>query len=386
MQWADRFDVRKLAQLPSPCYIIDEAAIEENCRILDGVQKRTGCKILLAVKGFAVPSLFPIISKHLSGTCASGLYEARLGREKFGKELHVFAPAYDDQEFLELLKISDHMVFNSLTQWQRLRPLVMESKRKISCGIRINPEYSEVAVGLWNPCARYSRLGVKAEDLKSIPQGIEGLHFHAMCGQGSDTLERLLAVVEKKFGKHLSEVKWVNFGGGHFVTAPGYDIDRLCRLVERFQREHGVEVYMEPGEAVVLNAGILLTTVLDIVHNEIDIAILDTSAWAHIPEILTSPYRPNVIGGFGPNESSYKCRLASRSCLSGDVIGDYSFPEPLRRGSRIMFSDMASYAVVSNNIFNGIPLPAIATLSQSDSVRLVRQSSYEDYRSRLSGS
>jgi len=388
MRRESRFEGLSLARVPSPCYVIDELAIEENCQILDKVQKRTGCKILLALKGFSVFSLFPLIRKYLHGTCASGLFEARLGKEKFGKEVHVFAPAYDDREFAQLLKISDHIVFNSLSQWERLRPLVGKSRRKISCGIRINPEYSEITTGLWNPCARYSRFGVKASDFHNIPEGIEGLHFHALCGQNSDTLERVLAVIEKKFGKYLSQAKWVNFGGGHHITRPDYDIDRLCRIITDFRGKYGVDVYMEPGEAIGLNSGILLARVLDIVRNEVEIAILDVSAWAHIPDILTAPltapYKPDIIGGGKPSQLKNTYRLASRSCMSGDILGDYSFPQPLHRGSNIMFSDMVTYAVVSNNVFNGMPLPSIAILTKSNKIRIVRQFGYEDYEARLS--
>ena len=384
MRRESRFEGLSLARVPSPCYVIDELAIEENCQILDKVQKRTGCKILLALKGFSVFSLFPLIRKYLHGTCASGLFEARLGKEKFGKEVHVFAPAYDDREFAQLLKISDHIVFNSLSQWERLRPLVEKSRRKISCGIRINPEYSEITTGLWNPCARYSRFGVKAHDFRSVPEGIEGLHFHALCQQNSDTLERLLAVIEKKFGNYLSKVQWVNFGGGHHITRPDYDIERLCRIITAFRRKYGVDVYMEPGEAVGLNAGILLARVLDIVRNEVEIAILDISAWAHIPDILAASYRPDIIGGGEPGERRYTYRLASRSCMSGDIIGDYSFSRPLHRGSSIMFSDMAKYAVVSNNVFNGMPLPSIAILTKFNRIRTIRRFGYEDYEGRLS--
>lgn len=384
MQRTSRFEEHLLAHVPSPCYVIDERAIEENCQVLDRVQKETGCKILLAIKGFAVFSLFPTIRKYLHGTSASGLYEARLGKEEFGKEVHVFAPSYDDHEFSQLLQISDHMVFNSVAQWERLRPIVQKNPRKISCGIRINPEYSEVKTGMWDPCARYTRFGVKADDLKSLPEGIEGIHFHAMNQQNSDALERLIAVIEKKFGNHLSRVKWVNFGGGQLITSPSYDVERLCRVITDFRKKHGVDVYMEPGEAVALDAGILLSTVLDIVHNEMDVAILDVSAWAHMQDILTVSYRPEIIGGYAPSQSRHTYRLASRTCLSGDIIGDYSFPEPLHRGSRIMFSDNASYSVVSNNVFNGLPLPGIAILTGSNEVRIARKSSYDDYESRLS--
>ena len=384
MQQPDRFERISLDNVPSPCYIIDELALEKNCKILGEVQKRTGCKILLALKGFSVFSMFPMIRKYLHGTCASGLYEARLGKEKFGKEVHVFAPAYDDREFSQLLKISDHIVFNSIGQWERLRPLVEKSRRKISCGIRVNPEYSEIKLDIWNACARYGRFGVKASDFHSVPEGIEGLHFHALCEQNSDTLERVLAVIEKKFGNHLSKVKWVNFGGGHHITRPDYDIDRLCRIITDFRRKYNVDVYMEPGEAVGLNGGIFLARVLDIVRNEVEIAILDTSAWAHIPDILAASFRPDIIGGGKPGELKHIYRLASRSCMSGDIIGDYSFSRRLHRGSNIMFSDMAKYSVVSNNIFNGIPLPSIAVLTKSNKIRILRKSGYEDYVERLS--
>ena len=384
MERESRFPETMLAQGPSPCYIIDEQAIEENCRILDRVQKTTGCKILMALKGFTVPDLFPLIAEYLQGTCASGLYEARLGKERFRKEIHVFAPAYDDNEFRGLLDMADHIVFNSVAQWERLRPLVEGNPRKISCGIRINPEYSEIEIGLWDPCARFSRFGVRADDLESVPDGIEGLHFHALCQQNSDSLEKLLRVVEMKFGRHLSKVKWVNFGGGQLITAPDYDVDRLCGIISDFRAEHGVDVYMEPGEAVALNAGVLMATVLDIVHNEMDIAILDISAWAHVQDVLMSSYKLEAVGGDEPGKLEHTYRLASRSCLSGDILGDLSFDKPLQRGSKVMFSDLASYSVVSNNMFNGIPLPAIAILTKSGEIRVIRKPSYEDFVSRLS--
>lgn len=384
MQRTSGYEEGALARVPSPCYVIDEQAIERNCQILGNVQELTGCKILMALKGFTIPDLFPLIGRYLHGTCASGLYEARLGKERFGKEVHVFSPAYDDHEFEEILKISDHIVFNSIPQWERLLPLVEKNPRKISCGIRINPEYSEIPIGLWDPCARCSRFGVKADDLKGIPEGIEGLHFHALCQQNSDSLEKLVNVVEEKFGHHLSQVEWVNFGGGQLVTAPDYDIDRLYRVISDFREEHGVDVYMEPGEAVALNAGVLLATVLDIVRNEMDIAILDISAWAHVQDVLIASYKLEAIGGEEPGRLEHTYRLASRSCLSGDILGDFSFEKPLHRGSRVMFRDLASYSVVSNNMFNGIPLPAIAVITKSNEVRIVRRSRYEDYESRLS--
>ena len=370
--------------VPSPSYIVDEVALEHNLQILDRVQKQTGCKILLALKGFAMFSTFPLVRQYLAGICASGLFEARLGREEFGKEVHVFAPAYGESEFKLILPLADHIVFNSVAQWNLFRPLVQKAKRAVSCGIRINPEYSEIDVPLYNPCARYSRFGVKAGDFTRVPEGIEGLHFHTMCEQNSDVLERTLAVVEKRFGKILSQVKWVNFGGGHHITREDYDVERLCRLITAFKKKYGVDVYLEPGEGVALNAGILVSTVLDFVHNEMDIAILDTSAEAHMPDVLAMPYRPDVIGAGKPNELKYTYRLAGSTCLAGDVIGDYSFPVPLQRGSKLTFLDMAHYSMVKNTTFNGIPLPAIGIYTKDNQLKITRKFGYEDYKNRLS--
>ncbi len=368
----------------SPSYIVDEVALEYNLQILDSVQKKTGCKILLALKGFAMFSTFPQVRQYLTGVCASGLYEARLGREEFGKEVHVFAPAYGKDEFKQLLPIADHIVFNSFAQWDQFRPLVQKAKKKVSCGIRINPEYSEIEVQLYNPCAKYSRFGVKAEDFKQVPEGIEGIHFHTMCEQNSDVLERTLVVIEKKFGKFLSQVKWVNFGGGHHITRKDYDVERLCHLIVAFKKKYSTEVYIEPGEAVALNAGILVATVLDFVHNDMDIAILDTSAEAHMPDVLAMPYRPEILGAGKPNEFKHTYRLAGTTCLAGDVIGDYSFPAPLQRGSKLAFLDMAHYSMVKNTTFNGIPLPAIGIYTKDNQVKIVRKFEYEDYKNRLS--
>jgi carboxynorspermidine decarboxylase len=370
--------------VPSPAYIVDEVALEHNLRILDRVQKQAECKILLALKGFAMFSTFPLVRQYLAGVCASGLYEARLGREEFGREVHVFAPAYGMDEFKQLLPIGDHIVFNSFAQWDQFRPLVQKAKNKVSCGIRINPEYSEIEVQLYNPCAKYSRFGIKAEDFKEVPEGIEGLHFHTMCEQNSDVLERTLAVIEKKFGKFLSQVKWVNFGGGHHITRKDYDVERLCRLINAFKNKYGTEVYLEPGEAVALNAGILVATVLDFVHNEMDVAILDTSAEAHMPDVLAMPYRPEILGAGKPNEYKHTYRLAGTTCLAGDVIGDYSFSAPLHRGSKLAFLDMAHYSMVKNTTFNGIPLPAIGIYTKDNQIKLVREFKYEDYKNRLS--
>lgn len=375
-----------LDRVPTPCYVVDEDALEANLKTLASVQDRTGCKILLALKGFAMFSLFPLVRKYLCGTAASSLHEAQLGFEEFGGEVHVYAPAYRDDEFPKYLAYADHVVFNSFSQWRRFRPIIEESRPPVSCGIRINPEHSEVKVRLYDPCAPCSRLGVTARsfDGQSL-EGISGLHFHTLCELNADSLERTLDAVEKKFGRYLGGMQWVNFGGGHHITRTDYDIERLCRLINNVRRRHDLQVYLEPSEAIALKAGILAASVLDIVHNEIDIAILDTSAAAHMPDVLDMPYRPEIIGAGEPGRYPHTYRLGGLTCLAGDVIGDYSFPEPLHVGSRIAFLDMAHYTMVKNNTFNGLRLPSIAIHKPSTGdFRIVRAFDYEDYKSRLS--
>lgn len=373
-------------EVRTPIYILDLGRIEENLHVIDLVIRRTGCRVLLALKGFASWSTFPLISKYLCGVAASSVNEARLGREMFGGEVHVYAPAYSDEDIGELINLADHLVFNSFSQLYRFRERILAAGRSISLGLRINPEYSEISVQLYNPCRARSRLGVRAIELQGKDlSGIEGLHFHALCEQNADTLERVLQHVELKFGPYLHGLKWVNFGGGHHISRPDYDLDRLCRLIERFQRTYKVVVYLEPGEAVVLNAGILVASVLDIVENEVPIAILDTSATAHMPDVLEMPYRPEVRGAGLPGEKPYTYLLAGLTCLAGDEIGYYSFDRPLRVGDRIIFEDMAHYTIVKNTMFNGVRLPSIGLYDPlARSVRIVRQFGYEDYKSRLS--
>lgn len=372
--------------IPTPCYVCDEAALEKNARLLAGVQERTGAKILLALKGFAMFSLFPLLRSYLSGTCASSPDEARLGYEEFGKEVHTYAPAYSDHDFPKVVEYSDHIVFNSFSQWQRFRPVIIRSGKKVCCGIRINPEYSEVRVARYNPCVPSSRLGIihkyfVDEDLT----GISGLHLHTHCEQNSDVLKRTMQVVEKKFGSFLRQMKWINLGGGHHITRAGYDVDTLCEVITGLKERYDVEVYLEPGEAVALNAGVLVASVLDIVRNEMDIAILDTSATAHMPDVLEMPYRPEIVGSGKPGDYPYTYRLGGMTCLAGDVIGDYSFPTPLQVGTRLVFQDMVHYTMVKNTTFNGVRLPSIGILSKdSGQVRIVRTFSYVDYKNRLS--
>lgn len=371
--------------VPTPCYVVDEAALEKNLQILDSVQKRTGCRILMALKGFAMFSVFPIIRRTLHGVAASSLDEARLGFEEFGKEVHLFAPAFRDSEFAELCRYSDHLVFNSFAQWERFRDRVNAAGRPIRCGIRVNPEHSEVKVPIYDPCGAHSRLGVTLANFRGDQlDGISGLHFHNLCELNADSLQRTLEAFERKFGGYLKGMEWVNFGGGHHITRPDYDVDLLCRLIVEFRERHPLEVYLEPGEAIALNTGVLVATVLDIVENEMEIAILDTSAAAHMPDVLEMPYRPGIVGAGEPGEYAYTYRLGGMTCLAGDVIGDYSFPEPLRPGSRLVFLDMAHYTMVKNNTFNGVRLPSIAVLKSDGEVRVVRTFHYEDYRNRLS--
>jgi len=375
-----------LTQIHTPCYIVDRGAMERNLTVLSEVQRRTGCRILLALKGFAMFSLFPQIRRHLKGASASSPHEARLAREEFDGEVHVYAPAYSRADLEVILGQADHLVFNSFHQWRTFREMVQQAERPISCGIRVNPEYSEVKTDLYNPCGRHSRLGVVAPEFRPNDlEGIEGLHFHALCEQNSDALAHTLTALEEKFGPWLGRMKWLNFGGGHHISRPDYDVDLLCRLVSDWMQRYGVMVYLEPGEAIALNTGILVTRVLDLVKNNMDIAILDTSAAAHMPDVLEMPYRPQVVGGGKPGEHPHTYRLGGLTCLAGDVIGDYSFPEPLTIGQPLIFLDMAHYTMVKNTTFNGVQLPDIAIHDpENGAITVVRRFGYEDYRDRLS--
>ncbi|WP_411676011.1 carboxynorspermidine decarboxylase [Caproicibacter sp.] len=370
---------------PTPCYVVDEQLLTQNLRILDSVRKETGCRILLAQKAFSMFSVYPLIGKYLDGAASSSLFEARLAREEMGKEVHIYAPAYRDDEFGEILKYSDHIVFNSFSQWEKYRAAVRECPRKISCGIRVNPEYSEIETGIYDPCGEFSRLGVTLSNFRPEElDGVEGLHLHTLCEQGAETLDRTLRVFEEKFGRFLSAMKWVNFGGGHHITKPGYNLALLKDCIRRVRDKYGVQVYLEPGEAIALNTGFLISTVLDVTENGMGIAILDTSAACHMPDVLEMPYRPEIVGAGRPGELPFTYRLGGPTCLAGDVIGDYSFREPLKPGDRLVFCDMAIYSMVKNNTFNGIGLPAILLYGESEGFRMVRQFGYEDFKTRLS--
>jgi carboxynorspermidine decarboxylase len=371
--------------IPTPCYVCDEAALESNLKILDSVQQRTGCRILLALKGFAMYSLFPLIRRYLYGVSASSLDEARLGAEAFGKEVHLCAPAYRDAEFSDLLGYCSHVIFNSTSQWDRFKPKALGSGNRVHCGLRINPEHSEVSPPVYDPCQPFSRLGITRENFPEQGlEGITGLHFHSLCERNADALERTLNAIEKNFGEIIPSMTWINLGGGHHITSADYNIELLCRLIRDINRRYSVDIYLEPGEAVALNAGVLVASVLDIIRNRMDIAIMDTSAAAHMPDVLEMPYRPEIKGAGKPGEFPYTYRLGGMTCLAGDILGDYSFPEKLEVGTKLIFQDMAHYTMVKNNTFNGVRLPSIAIRDNTGQVRLVREFGYEDYRSRLS--
>lgn len=372
------------SQLSTPCYVVDERLIRKNLEKLNEVQKRTGAKVLLATKAFSMYRLFPLIGQYLSGVTSSSLHEARLGYEEMGKEVHIYAAAYRESDFEEIMKYSQHIVFNSFKQWKKFRSQVAAYPKKISCGLRINPEYAEVETELYNPCAPNSRMGITLDHFEPDElEGIEGLHFHAMCEQNADTLERILKVVEQKFGPYMHQMKWINFGGGHHITRADYDMEKLIQCIHHIQETYQVQVYLEPGEAVALNAGYLVTTVLETLKNGMDLAILDTSATCHMPDVLEMPYRPPLIGGGKPGEKAYTYRLGSATCLSGDIIGDYSFDHALEEGERLVFGDMAIYTMVKNNTFNGINLPDIVLYREDGTFEVVKRFGYEDFKSRL---
>lgn len=386
--WTERFSRLATSRLPSPCFVVDEVSVEENLQILNRVQKESGAKVLLALKAFSMWSLGQLVAKYLSGTCASGLHEALLGREHFGGEVHTYSAAYTEQDLREILKISDHVIFNSPTQWRKFRPLCEEAAkaRKIDFGLRVNPQHSEGATPLYDPSAPFSRLGTPRDAIQPGDlDGLSGLHFHTLCEQDFPPLERTIAAFEEKFGALMKGMKWMNFGGGHHVTRPGYQVEDLIRTLKDFAQRYKVQVYIEPGEAIAWKAGVLVAEVLDTLHNGMPIAILDTSATCHMPDTLETPYRAQIIGAGEPGEKPHTYRLGGQSCLAGDVIGDYSFAKPLAIGQRLVFEDMAYYTMVKTTTFNGVRLPSIAIWnSSSGSIRVVRDFGYEDFKGRLS--
>ncbi|HEM5424148.1 TPA: carboxynorspermidine decarboxylase [Streptococcus suis] len=374
----------RIDQVPTPAYVIDEAKLVNNLEILKFVQDRTGCKVLLAQKAFSMYATYPLISQYLAGTTASGLYEARLGHEEFGGEVHVFAPAFKDADLEEILEIADHIVFNSERQ---LRKHVDKCRAAgVSVGLRINPECSTQGEhALYDPCATGSRFGIRinqfSEDLLDL---VDGLHFHTLCEQNSDDLKTTLDAVEDKFGPYLHRIKWLNMGGGHHVTREDYDLDLLISSIQHMQEIYGLEVYIEPGEAIALNTGYLVTEVLDIVENGIETLVLDASATCHMPDVLEMPYRPPLRHGFEAGEKAYTYRLSSNTCLTGDLIGDYSFEKPVEIGDKLYFEDMAIYSFVKNNTFNGIGLPSLVLMDQTGDCQIIKSFGYEDFKGRLS--
>jgi len=378
------FDI-DISSLPTPSYIVDERLLIKNLEKLKSIIDKTGCRILLAQKGFSMFYFYPLIKKYLNGTTASSLYEARLGFEEMGNETHIFNPSYREDEIDEILSMVDHIVFNSFNQWSKYKNIVKSHERDISCGLRVNPEYSSVETEIYNPTGKFSRFGVTKVNFKEDElDGIDGLHFHALCEQNSDALEATLVAFEEKFGQYLHGMKWVNFGGGHHITRDDYDVEKLINCINHIKNKYNVEVYLEPGEAVALNTGFLVTEVLDTIYNEMDILLVDTSAACHMPDVIEMPYRPFIINSGIPNEKAYTYKLGGPTCLAGDIIGDYSFDNPINIGDKLIFTDMAHYSMVKNNTFNGINLPSIAVYTEKDGVKVIRSFKYEDFRNRLS--
>jgi carboxynorspermidine decarboxylase len=371
--------------LPSPCFVLDEARLKRNLEVFDFVQRESGAKIILAFKGFSMWSAFDTVRQVLPGATASSLWEAQLAKQEFQREVHVYCVAYSHDEFPKMLEVADHLSFNSFSQWQRFKPVVQATSRHVSVGLRINPEYSEVGTDLYNPSMPFSRLGVtRAEFKPELLDGIEGLHFHTLCENNSDVLERVLERFEESFGEFLPRMKWVNFGGGHLMTRADYDIERLVRVIKRFRERWGVDVILEPGSAVAWQTGWLVSSVLDVTKNQKNIGLLDISVSAHMPDCLEMPYRPNVLGAGLPGELGYDYVLGGTTCLSGDVAGEYSFAQPLEIGQRVVFDDMIHYTMVKTTTFNGVKHPGIGILRENGSFELKREFHYEDFKGRLS--
>lgn len=371
------------SQVPSPCYVLEESRLIRNLQILQRVEQEAEVKIICALKGFSMWSTFPLVGKYLAGATASSLNEAKLAKNEMGKEVHVFAPVYGSEEIEEILRLADHITFNSFSQWKRYKSQTLAAH--VSPGIRVNPEFSTVETDLYNPCGRFSRLGVTQKEFRPEElDGIEGLHFHALCEQNADALEAVLQNFEARFGQWIPQMKWVNFGGGHHITREDYDVERLIRILRDFHKHYpGIEIVLEPGEAVGWQTGELVASVEDIVRNEKEIAILNVSVSAHMPDCLEMPYRPTVIGAGNPGEKKYDYRLGGDTCLAGDVIGDYSFDSPLQVGDRIVFFDMIHYTMVKTTFFNGVAHPSIGIWTPDGQFKLVHRFTYEQFRDKL---
>jgi len=375
----------QLTHLPSPCWLLEEDKLQKNLLLIDYIRTESDAKVLLALKGYALWKSFDLCKPYLNGCCASGLHEAKLAHETFAKEVHTYAPAFKEEEIEEIAAISNHMVFNSPAQLRKFGEMAKHINPNLSLGLRVNPEYSESPKEIYNPCGLYSRLGTTLQNIdKEILSQCDGLHFHALCEQSADALENVLKHFEEKFGDYIAQMQWINFGGGHHITRKGYDVEKLINLIKNFKLKYNVEVYLEPGEAIGWQTGNLVTTVLDIVHNGIDIAILDSSAEAHMPDTIIMPYRAEVVGAGKVNEKKYSYRLAGNTCLAGDIMGDYSFDVPLQVGDKIIFEDQMHYTMVKASTFNGIKLPSIAIKKPDGSIEILREFGYEDFKNRLS--
>ncbi|WP_313971971.1 carboxynorspermidine decarboxylase [uncultured Selenomonas sp.] len=370
--------------VPTPSYVVMEELLRRNLAVLRDLQQETGAHVLLAQKAFSMFRFYPLIAEYLAGAAASGLFEARLAYEEMpGKENHVFSPAFKAEDMAEIVKIADHIVFNSFAQWEKYGEFAL--KRGCACGLRINPEHSTQEHAIYDPCSAGSRLGVKCGDFRPDKlDGLTGLHFHTLCEQGAEPLAETLEAVEEKFGAWLPQMEWINFGGGHHITREGYDIDLLKRCIMRMQTKYGLKVYIEPGEAIALDAGFLVAEVLEIVENDTPVAILDTSAACHMPDVIEMPYRPPVLGAGEAGEKPFTYTFAGPTCLAGDMIGTYSFDAPLAASRRVVFGDMAIYTMVKNNTFNGMPLPAIVAVDETGAWQVVCRFGYEDFKMRLS--
>ena len=374
------FDIN---MIKTPYYVVDERLLIKNLEILKSVSEQAGCKILLAQKAFSMFAVYPLIRKYLAGTTASGLYEAKLGHEEMGGETHIFSAAYNQDEFDEICEICDHIVFNSFSQLEKYRDKVIRYGKEF--GVRINPEHSTQNNAIYDPCSKGSRLGVTLKNFREdLLSGVSGLHFHTLCEQNSDDLVETLKAFEKNFGKYLHDMKWVNFGGGHHITRDDYDIETLIKSIIYFKDKYGFEVYLEPGEAIGLNAGFLVASVQDIVENDMSNVIIDASAACHMPDVLEMPYRPVIIDSDLPNKKPNTYRVGGPTCLAGDIIGDYSFDKPLEIGQKLIFCDMAIYTMVKNNTFNGMKLPSIALADKDGEVKLIKEFGYNDFKNRLS--
>ena len=375
----------QLNHLPSPCWLLNEKKLIHNLEIIHKIREESGAKILLALKGYALWKSFPLLQPYLNGCCASGLHEAKLAHETFGQEVHTYSPAFKEEELTEIATISHHLVFNSPLQFKTFATKAKQINPTLSLGLRVNPEYSKAPKEIYNPCGIHSRLGTTLANIdEDVLSQCDGLHFHALCEQSVDALENVLKHFEKKFGKYISKMKWINFGGGHHITRVGYDVEKLITLIKAFKKRYKVTVYLEPGEAIGWETGTLVTTVLDIVNNGMNIAILDSSAEAHMPDTIIMPYRAEVLGAGKANEKAYTYRLAGNTCLAGDIMGDYSFDLPLKIGDKITFLDQMHYTMVKASTFNGIKLPSIAIEKENGKIEILRDFGYEDFKARLS--